>query len=230
MARRNGRSDARYIDLGWWVRIQHLIERADALRTESAARLISTAVQAALSNANHSLGVISLYPGIFRAMQRTRWLKACGGWKLLTPLNRPLVASLPDTNAKEALALLDAIAEGVKFTPATRKAIEKALAPKFEDCFQEERGDCSTTDEMVALKEVFERFEATHGRNFTWEINELEEAIAEAESNDPPAPANKEALTIARSHISDVEIDDEAIRNLFGTLIETRDELEELSF
>jgi hypothetical protein len=221
--RRNGRSATRYTDLAWWVRIEHLIERADVLRTESAALLVSSAVQAALANEDHIFGGITLYPGIFRAMHRADWLKGCGGWKMLTPLNRPLVAALPDTKAKDALTLLDAISDGVKFTPATRKAIEKALAPKFEDCFDEERWACSTTDEMVALKEVFERFESKHNHNFTWEINELEEAIAEAEANDPPAPANEEALTIARSDVGDVEIDDEAIRNLFGTLIETRD-------
>lgn len=216
----NGRPEARYIDLGWWARVEHFIERAEVLKTDNAAQLIPIAVQAALQSAGNGLRVVALHTGIFRAMNRTKWLKSRGGWKMLTPFNRTLIAALPQAKAKDALDLLDALAEGTRFTPATRKAILAALEPKFADCFLEERCDCSNTDQMVALKEVFERLEYKHERDFSWEISQLEEAIAETEDIEAPAPANEEALAIARSDIGELEIDDDAIRNLFGTLVE----------
>ena len=226
----NGRVEARYIDLGWWARVEHLIERADTLNTGSAAQLVPHAVQTSIQNSKSSLRIISLYLGIFCAMNRASWLKSRGGWKMLTPLNQKLRAILPETKAKDALDLLDALADGVRFTPATRKAIEDVLESKFVDCFSGERHECSNTDDMVALKEVFERLEHKHERNFSREISELKDAIAEAETNEALAPANEKALVIARSDIGEIEIDDEAIRNLFGTLVEPRESVEDLSF
>lgn len=219
----NGRPEARYIDLGWWSRVEHLIERAEAIKTDSAAQLIAISIQAALQNGGNSFGLISLHTTIFRAMNRTRWLKSCGGWKMLTPLNRKLIAALPAAKAKDALDLLDALADGAKFTPATQKAIKAALEPKFEDCFLDERCDCSNADEMVALKEVFERLEQKHQRDFSSEILRLEDAIAEVEASETPTPANEEALVIARSDIGEIEIDDDVIRSLFGTLVDQPD-------
>jgi hypothetical protein len=136
--------------------------------------------------------------GILQEIAETTWLLAHGGREIYRGLLNGLLGGLIFACAEDWRDLLAFPEKALDWTEADGSHLDIALQRYRDRGIYDEIGECTTLDQIVALRKSLDQLVKEFGIDFAGDIDTLEEQIADRQESDD--------RNIARSGISESSI------------------------
>jgi hypothetical protein len=210
------------IDLGSEARIGFLAELADRYKSTSLFNLSSVMVQDLIARWN---GHVPEFTTVIRLLERltaNEWFLGNGGSSLYETLLHGMIGHLEWATASDWLVLSDLPKEVLHWNAEREAILDRAFKAYCDGGYEEERSECSGTDDMTSLKTSLEELGVKRAHNFGPIIKSLEEDIAEAEEEErSETDSSSESFSSSDSRFTSGEnVTEDDVRQMFDTLCE----------
>lgn len=204
------------IDYSVTERVKLVIDIAEHIKTQEALTFVRAANDALHEEWKHTWWGMAAALDVLKNLRTAMWVYDQVGEEMDRRLIAEMVANFDRARSEDWIELLKT--RGDDFWPETAEtALEEAFQRYRSRGVDDERFDCNTVSEMEELKDNLEKLHDRFDVDFRYEIESLEERIAEKSKPEP----DDEGAPVQWSPPDDFEFpaDDDEIRSMFGSLL-----------
>jgi len=216
---RDGSRRGYQIDMGDEARISFLARIAGAQQSELLATLTSQSADSLIASWNHHVPEFVAVIELLDEVRTNAWFLAHGGHAMYRALLEGMLDQLRFARADDWMHILPLSEGALELTTADEERLNNALKRYCDDGVDDERHDCTTLDELSALKDSLEELSKKFGLDFSRAITRLDDDIAERNDRTPDDDERGTYSGRAASTHQEV-ISDDDIAQMFSTLHE----------
>jgi hypothetical protein len=215
---RHGELRGHPIDIGDESRIGFLANLAEDRRSREILDVMRQASNELVAGWNHTVPDFTGIMRLLAELGKNAWVMGNGGRDIYHRLIQELLEHLTFATASDWIELVKLPKTALDWTAAQQAILDKELKAYCENGVQDDRYNRNGPDEMSELRDSLTSLGEKIGYDFSYQIQRLEEDIAEKEEEPEPLsegggiPRN---ATVARE---EVFTDDDA-RQMFSTLV-----------
>jgi hypothetical protein len=212
------------IDLGTEARIGFLAELAEKFRSKALLHLAELLVQSHTARWGGFLPEFTTISTLLKRLPTHDWFMSNGGEALYEALLSGMLGHIEFASAADWTKLSEFPADAFNWTPEREQVLDSAFKAYCSGGYQDERSECSTVEEMNALKTSLEDLTTKRKHDFSKTINSLAQDIAEAEEEerDEAEDSPNEGYSSSESVFRPSEnFTDDDVRQMFDTLCES---------
>lgn len=216
---RTGTLTGHVVDMGSEARIGFLAELTEHYKSVAFRDLTLQASRELIARWESFVPEFITVIRLLQSLSKNAWFMANGGAGLNALFVQHLITHLEQANAGDWVELDRLPQIAMQWDTQCQAILDHAFQTYCDEGFDDERADCSDSDDMSALKTSLEELSAKRGHNFSQQIKSLEEDIAEYEEEN-----HSESMSEGESYPSSVQateyerFTDEDAKQMFSTL------------
>jgi hypothetical protein len=215
--RPDGQQIGTHVDLSDEGRIGFLTSAANVLKSAGMVALADKAADFLIGKWARFAPEVRHIVGILEEMPEETWFFSNGGEAIYLKLIDNMMNELYCASADDYIALIEFHRKAVGWTPADDARLDKALVHYGGSGVSDDRRNCSSVSELSELRESLDRLHSEFGINLRYEIEQLDEEIAEREERDTGFRTGGSG-GISSSRPSGPAMSDDEVREMFHTL------------
>jgi hypothetical protein len=217
---RSGGMTGHVVDMGGEARIGFLVEMSEAQHSKQLLDLASLASDHLAAGWNTVVPEFSSLIRLFSTICDSTWFVAHGGQKIYRKLLEGMLNHLTFANAADWVQIAELPKSGMEWNMDDQSKFDQGLKEYCENGIDDERSNSTGIDEMREFAISLEQLGSTLGHDFSKEIRQLEEDIAEVEEEEE-SESLSEGSSIPRDSMSTQRnvVTDDDVRQMFRTLV-----------
>lgn len=213
--RPNGEHTGTYIDLSDEGRIGFLTGAANVLKSVEMIALADKAADFLIRKWENNAPEIHSVVEILEDMPEEQWSFHNGGQAIYLKIIDKMMDELHFITAHDCIALIEFHQKAVGWTAADDTRLDKALAHYSRSGALDDISNCSDASELPTLRDSLARLHSEFGINLRYEIERVEEKIAEHEGRDR---GFRGGGGMSSSRPAGPAMSDDEVREMFHTL------------
>jgi hypothetical protein len=206
------------IDMTMEARVGFLIDLSEAQRSPQVFGLASQASDLLLGGWNHGAPDVVSVLRLLTKIKKSSWFLARRGRAIYRKLLEGMLNDLTLATASEWIDLVELPANAMDWTDADQSRLDSALEEYCENGVGHERRNCGDLDELQGLRESLIELGRKARYDFSYDIERLDEDIAEREEETEPLYEGSGVPSSATATLRDLVTDDN-VRQMFSTLV-----------
>ena len=219
--RENGQLRGTVVDLSLESRLTHVAKVAEMLESQRVLELCAREIEALTAKYATTIDY-SYAASLVLSLDDLRWVQSNGGQKLQRDLLTATLADLSGVHSQNLGSLLDCEEKARCWTPTDSALLRSAIAEYREDGIDAEIHGCDDEDQLQGLRDDLESLAERLKVSFKTKIESIDEKLAELPEK--PRPTAGSGFASRPNGVDPIEDDDDdsddALRTLFGTLLE----------
>lgn len=214
--RPDGERIGTHIDLSEEGKIGFLAGAANTLKSPETVALVGKAADFLIGKWESITPEIQHVVGILNDMSEEKWFFCNGGEAIYLKLIDNMMNELHFASADDYAVLIRFGRKAVGWTAADDARLDKALVHYERSGASDDRRNCSNISELSELRESLDRLHSEFGINLRYEIERVDEEIAERGERDAGLRSGSGGLPSNRP--SRPAMSDDEVRDMFSTL------------
>ncbi len=210
-----------YIDMDEERQIGFLADLSGELQSEPLALLAIRSAEKLVLQLGHHVPDFADLLGLLKNIAENEWLAARDGKAVYRKLLDRMLENICFANANDWLEILDFTNSAKEWLDTDEALLKEELENYRKRGVGEDRSNCTTLGEMNELREALDQLRNKYGLDLGGDIERLEREIAEREEGHDRLEGGSgrgAGSTPTASHV----VTDDAVRQMFGTLAESR--------
>jgi len=205
------------IDMGGESRISFLVELSEVQQSLQVLGLASRASDHLVTEWDHE---VPHFPSVLRLLGKVtenNWFVAHGGRAIYRKLLEGMLNHLTFAYASDWIELISLPTSALEWTEADQRTLDRELKDYCENGVRDERLSCKRPDDMEELRDSLAQLGGKVGYDFSYEIERLDEDLAEREEEHESLSEGSGIPRSARLTQYEMVTDDD-VRQMFSTL------------